>query len=313
MSPPPPFLPFVLCKLVDRPPAGPLWRHEIKFDGYRMQLHVRAGRPTWFSRNGNDWTARLAALAPDAEALPPGIYDGELCAVDDRGAPDFSKLRACLARSRGNELVYFVFDALALRGKDLTAVPLKDRLARLQRALAALPGDSRLRPVEALPGEPSAAYRVLCGHGLEGMVSKRLDSPYRPGRSGIWTKAKCRPTTEVVIGGWRSEHGTRFRSLLTGRFDADGRFVYAGGVHTGFGDTAMTELGARLKALAAERSPFDAGGPKRGPDVHFVRLELVAEVGFAEWTASGKLRQASYKGLREDVRPEAVRAGPRRP
>ena len=303
----PGFIPFQLVTLVSSPPPGERWGHEIKFDGYRLQIRVEGGRVTIWTRNGLNWTDKFPELVAVAQRLPNCILDGELCVVDAEGRPDFSALRAALGPGRTDPLVYFAFDMLFEGTDDLRPYALPTRKVRLQAALAAADASGKLAYVEMFTGDAAALFRQACRHRLEGIVSKRLDVGYRSGRTGLWVKSKCRPGQEVVIGGWRTEHGTRFRSLMAGVYEPDGRLRYAGTINTGYSAAVVADLEPRLRALEVAASPYSAGEPPRKTrDVHWVRPELVAQVEFAEWTAAGKLRQASFKGLREDRLPHEV-------
>lgn len=193
------FQPVQHPRLVGRPPAGPGWEHEIKFDGYRMQMHVRAGKPTIYTRNGHDWTARFPEIAADLATLPDCILDGELCAIDSNGQPDFSRLRASISPGRTADLVVFVFDVLWGNGEDLRPYALEARRAVLGELLRAVES-WRLRGVESFRQPGPALLASACRMGLEGLVSKRLDGRYSAGRGDGWVKAKCRPSQEVVIG-----------------------------------------------------------------------------------------------------------------
>jgi bifunctional non-homologous end joining protein LigD len=298
VAPPMPgFVEFQHPKLVAGPPSGPAWLHEIKFDGYRLQVRVESGRPTIFTRNGHDWTDKFPELARDAGGLPNCILDGELCACDAQGRPNFSALRASIAPGRTAALTFFVFDLLYGRGEDLRPYELKARKAVLR---ALLEGASpRLRWVDHFEAPGSAVFKSACAMELEGIVSKRWDAPYSAGRSHAWVKTKCRPSQEVVIGGWKQEPVGPFQGLLVGVYDG-GRLRYAGRLKTGFGRSSA-DLLARLRRLKMEACPFETGEPPRKTrDVHWVKPELVAAAEIAEWTDSGKLRQASFKGLRED-------------
>lgn len=306
-QPMPGFLPFQHPKLVHEPPSTARWLHELKFDGYRMQVRVAGGASTIYSRNGHDWTGRLPELAAVCTLLPDCIIDGELVALGPNRQPDFSRLRSWLS-GRTGDLHFYAFDQLWRGQDDLRRFELRDRKEILEATLATLlRHQDMVRLVSPLPQGGPAMLQAACEMGLEGIVSKRLDSPYAAGKGDTWLKAKCRPSQELVVGGWLQEPGRGFKALLTGVYDGRGRLVYAGSIKTGFSDKAMRELLARLSAIEADVSPFDVGKPSAPRrETRWARPELVAAVEIAEWTASGKLRQASYKGLREDKRPEDV-------
>ena len=293
----PAFIEPQLATLVEKPPAGPGWAHEIKFDGYRMQLRTVGGKATLLTRKGLDWSAKFPEIVGLGAKLDDGMIDGEMVALDHTGAPDFAALQAAISDGDTRNLVFFAFDQLFAGKTDLRSLPLADRKKRLERTLEGV--SATLRYVDHFITAGNAVLQSACRMDLEGIVSKRLDAPYVSGRSDGWAKSKCRQGHEVVIGAWTTT-GSAFRSLIAGVY-RDGKLAHVGRIGTGFGRDVVAAIMPRLEALETDVSPFSGkGAPKNAAGVHWVRPELVAEIQYAGFTGDGSLRQASFKGLRED-------------
>ena len=278
--------------------SDPDWLYERKLDGIRC-LAIRGGDGVQlYSRNDLSQNARYPELvaALNAEAQRDFVVDGEVVAFTGNRT-DFGKLtqRHRLGPERVR-VFYYVFDVLYVAGQDTTQLPQRLRKAVLKRALR-FHGNVRYTPHRNRDGE--AYYRHACAHKWEGLIAKRASAPYVHARSHDWLKFKCAAEQELVIGGYTAPKGSRtvLGALLVG-YHQDGRLRYAGKVGTGFDRATLDELGARLQPLRRDRSPFADAVKERA--VTWVEPELVAQIGFSEWTADGRLRHPRYLGLRED-------------
>jgi bifunctional non-homologous end joining protein LigD len=299
-----------LATLVDRVPAGAGWQYEIKYDGYRVLAHVRGSEVRLISRNGLEWTARFAGIQRELKRLRlrDAVLDGEVCYLLDDGRTDFqhlqNSLHGAVTAERQDRLVYFVFDLLLEDGTDWRGRPLTARRDRLQRVLQRAGGPVRFG--EHLSGDGAEVLEQACKLGLEGIIVKRADAPYRAGRSTDWLKVKCSKRQEFVIVGWTPPRGARsgFGSLLLAVRDG-AALKYAGKVGTGFSQRSLAELAARLARLRIDAPAVI--DPPRERGVTWVKPKLVCEVTFTEFTREGSLRHPSFEGLREDKTVNQVR------
>ncbi|MGP1613940.1 MAG: DNA ligase D, partial [Pollutimonas bauzanensis] len=303
-----------LATLVDAPPADPgQWLYEIKFDGYRLLARIQGGEVQLFTRNGNDWTGKLAGLARDlAKAgLPDGWYDGEIVVANAQGVPDFQALQSAFEGSKAKDIVYYLFDLPFCDGYDLRGLPLIERRGKLESLLSGgtgkaqgasrprLPDSIRFSDTFDVPARDIVAS--ACKLGLEGVIGKKKTSHYVSRRSPDWIKLKCGLRQEFVIGGYTEPQGSRsgIGSLLLGVHDDSGALRYAGNVGTGFDARMLDDIKQKLAALHAPENPFSA---PTGIDrkAHWVRPVLLAEVSFGQWTNTGRIRHSVFHGLRSD-------------
>jgi DNA ligase D-like protein (predicted ligase) len=291
--------------------TDPAWIFERKLDGVRaIAVHDGRGASLW-SRTEKRMDATYPELVEALAARTPvnTVVDGEIVAFDGPQT-SFARLQGRIglhdpeaARATGIAVFLYLFDVLVLDGRDVTGLPLRERKRLLRDAVDF--GDP-LRMSTHRNTEGEAYLREACRRGWEGLVAKRADAPYRPGRrSPDWLKLKCVHEQELVVGGWTDPQRSRtgFGALLVGYY-AGGDLRYAGKVGTGFDHRMLADLSARFRDLAADRSPF--AEPVREKGAHWVRPELVAQIGFSEWTRDGKLRHPRYLGLRDDKPPQDV-------
>jgi bifunctional non-homologous end joining protein LigD len=300
----PAFLEPSLASPCDKPPGGPKWIHEIKHDGYRIQARIDGAKATLLTRKGLDWTARFPNIAPVLTrlGLKSALIDGEIVVEDEAGVSNLNTLQAELKSGRKDRFKYFVFDLMHCNGYDLTKASLTDRKDLLQTIASGLAPDKPVRVSEHLEVDGATMLAHACRMGLEGIVSKRKDLGYRTGRNDAWLKAKCQKSQEFVILGYvRSTAASgAVGSLVLGYYDG-GELVYAGRVGTGWSLSVAGSLYSELnKIKAAKPALRDAlpAGAEKG--VVWAEPRLVCVVEYRDWTDDGVIRQASFKGLRED-------------
>jgi len=292
------------------PADADAWLYEIKFDGYRLLARVDARKVQLFTRNGNDWTARLPHLAAafKRRGLPPGWYDGEIVMLSPQGVPDFQALQNAFEAAKTHSIVYYLFDLPYSQGRDLRALPLTARRDRLASLLQTASGDEEvLRYSATFDVNARDIVASACQLGLEGVIGKRKSSSYTSSRSSDWIKLKCGLRQEFVIGGYTDPQGSRegIGSLLLGVHDEQGELLYVGNVGTGFTSRTLAGIRQKLGALSADTRPFTQS---TGMDskAHWVRPALLAEVSFGHWTQAGRIRHAVFHGLRSDKPAKAI-------
>lgn len=300
-----------LARLVKQAPDGPDWLHEMKYDGYRIGCRIRRGAISLISRNGKDWTAAFPEVVEAARELGvrDALIDGEIAIVLRDGRTSFQELQNAFSGGPRRGLVYFVFDLLHAGGETIAARPLEARKEALLRLVGRPTARARIHYSEHVVGAGPRMFEESCRLGLEGIISKRRDAPYKPGRADTWLKTKCVRRQEFVIGGFTDPEGSRqgIGALLVGVNDAKGRLGFAGKVGTGFTAATARSLRQQLERIEQTTTPFD---PKPegwlGRNAHWVAPKLVGEVAFSEWTTDGRIRHPSFQGLRQDKRPSAV-------
>ncbi|CAD7026036.1 ATP-dependent DNA ligase [Pseudorhizobium halotolerans] len=285
--------------LVDKPPKGPQGAFEVKWDGYRLAVHVEPGRVRVITRGGYDWTRRFAAIAAEARQLghESMILDGEAVVLDEKGRSDFGALQRALGRKPSlhdpREILFFAFDLLYLDGHDLRRLPLRERRRQLEQIVADREGVIRLS--EEVEADGEAFFRAACEHGLEGIIAKHQDKTYHSGRGDWWQKITCKCRDSFVIVGYEPSTVPRaIGRLLLAALKKD-RLIYVGGCGTGWSSQESVKLRELLDTIKEEKPPVAL----RRKAAVFVRPLLVAEIEYRAWTEDEKLRHPSFKGLRE--------------
>jgi len=299
-----------LALLRDKAPNGRKWIHEIKFDGYRLQVRISGRKVQLLTRRSLDWTKRFPTIARAFEALPvsSALIDGEAVVQDERGLSSFSGLQADLKAGRYDRMAYFAFDLLYCEGRDVRSVQLEERRRILRELMEALPADSVAKFSDHLEDDGSDVLLHACQLGLEGIVSKRVDLPYISGRGEHWIKTKCVSGQEYVVLGYVPSTALKgaLGSLVLGYYDG-GRLVHAGRAGTGFSAEQAVSLRRQLDALRHFTPQFAEALPRASAkDVKWVEPRYIADVEYRGWSTDGLLRQASFKGLREDKAPTEV-------
>ena len=306
-----------LATLVDAPPKGAGWTYEIKLDGYRILSRIEGGNVRLFTRNEHDWTRKMPLLAKEVAALPvdSAWLDGEVVVLGDSGIPDFNALQNAFDKRGTEHLTYFVFDVLHLNGKDLRPLEYRQRRALLEDIFATDHGD-RLRLSQTFDADGASVLDSACRMGLEGIIAKRLDAPYRGTRTDTWRKVKCQLRQEFIVGGFTTRAGSsrEIGSLMLGVYDDEKRLRYAGSVGTGWKSAQAVALFAELAGREIEGMPFHADFPpakgrwsKRAVGgERWVKPAMVVEVSFVEWTPDGHIRHPTFRGVRRDKKASGI-------
>ncbi|MGO7308825.1 non-homologous end-joining DNA ligase [Rhizobium ruizarguesonis] len=288
-----------LALLKQKPPSGPEWFYEIKWDGYRVAVHVDIGGVKVLTRGGHDWSHRFPAIAQEAKSFGTTmILDGEAVVLDEAGRSDFGALQRALGgrggKQRADAAVLFAFDLLYLDGHDISGMELTARRHFLEELLKKHTGSIRLS--EEFEGNGADFLQAACEHGLEGIIAKKRDAPYRSGRLGDWLKIKCVQSDSFFIIGYEPSTAAigGIGRLLLGAYKNDA-ITYVGGVGTGFKERETQKLRRDLDTIRTAKPAVDL--KRKG--VVWVQPTLIAEIEYRAWTDDGKLRHSSFKGLRD--------------
>lgn len=309
---------LMLCALIGEAFDDPKWIFEPKYDGLRVLCQAQGKNVQLISRNDKSQNLQFPDIVEAAaKALNrPAVLDGEVVCLDKQGMSSFRQLQqrfhlqdraVILDRMKAHPAYYYVFDILWYDGQDLRPLPLEQRKQILNDSVQ---WSDRIRQTPDTPAVGKKMFADACRRHAEGIVAKRLQSPYVAARNGDWVKIKCATRQEFVIGGFTDPQRSRagLGSLLVGYYDDDGNFRYAGKVGTGFTDQMLKDLRHRLDQLEQEDTPFIDGQTPRGAGIHWVAPKLVGEVAFSEWTQNDLLRQPRFQGLRPDKKPKDVKA-----
>ena len=311
----PPDLAFIkpaLAMATDEPPRSGPWLHEIKYDGYRMQAHLRGSHVTLFTRTGLDWTGKFGLVVSDLRdlAAKSAVIDCEAVVLRDTGAADFSALQAELKRGSRARITLMALDLLNLNGNDLRKRPLLERKFLLRALLGERSKHSLLQFSQYMEGDGADVFAAACRLGLEGIVSKRADTAYRSGRSRDWLKAKCVHADPFVVLGFTQLRGRpgAIGALALGYY-AGKTLTYAGRVGTGFSDILATEIWTLAQTLLARSPPPMANSltAEQRSGLTWIKPKLVAQVEYRGWSTDGLLRHSAFKAFREDKRPTSIR------
>jgi len=296
-----------LALLVSKPPRGPQWAYEVKWDGYRLAIHIEPNRVRIITRGGHDWTHRFPSIAKAATDLGGTmILDGEAVVLDEQGRSDFGALQQALGGRGGKrnagEAMFLAFDLLYFDGHDLRKMDLLERRHMLENVIP-LSADGAIRLSESIEADGDELFASACEHGLEGLIAKKLDAPYRSGRLGDWVKIKCVQSDSFFIIGYEPSAVALggIGRLLLAAYQGN-NLVYVGAVGTGFKERDTIRLRRDLDKIKTVKPPVDL---KRKGTL-WVQPTLIAEIEYRAWTHDGKLRHASYKGLREKQDNAAV-------
>ncbi|MDW9573368.1 ATP-dependent DNA ligase [Sinorhizobium meliloti] len=287
------------ASLVDKPPKGQDWAFEVKWDGYRIAVHIEPGRVRILTRGGYDWTERFPTIVDDARrlAVKTAIIDGEAVVLDDKGRSDFGMLQRALGRLpsavEAGAIVFYAFDLLYLDGRDLRRLPLRERRRWLEPLVAGREGAIRLS--EEVQADGDEFFRVACAHGLEGIIAKHVEKPYRSGRGDWWQKITCKRRDSFVIVGFEPSTvpGHLGRLLLAARKAEE--LVYVGGCGTGWSNELSRELRKLLEGMVTKTPAVNL----KRKDAVFVEPVLIVDVEYRTWTDDEKLRHTSFKGIRK--------------